>query len=312
MFCPNCGAGVAVNQKFCTKCGANVGSDTASPSALDPVGSSVGEPSPYAGFWRRALAFLIDYLGLYLAIIVTGVVLSLGGLIGGGGMGIGGRELAVIGITLFPWLYYASMESSRAQATLGKLVVGIKVTDLAGRRVTFGRATGRYFAHILTGLSLGVGYAMVVFTSRRQTLHDMLAATLVVRRRFGQEYIATAGPAPYQVAVTKALEQGQLMSTVTSEQLGLSEQGPSRYVDSIKVASGIVVITYGGVAHTTIVGKTLLLIPAQSSDGQQVQWVCGHHATPTGFTSVRSDLDLTPHTTLLDRNLPLECRAGAP
>ncbi|HXM59013.1 MAG TPA: RDD family protein, partial [Candidatus Dormibacteraeota bacterium] len=68
------------------------------------------------------------------------------------------------------------------------------VTDLYGRRVSFGRATGRYFGKIVSALVLFVGYLMIPFSDRRQALHDLMAGTLVVR----QEHLAllTAPPRP--------------------------------------------------------------------------------------------------------------------
>lgn len=79
------------------------------------------------------------------------------------------------------WLYYALMESSARQATLGKMALGIIVTDIEGRRIGFGKATGRHFAKILSALILGIGFLMVAFTQRKQGLHDILAGTLVIR-----------------------------------------------------------------------------------------------------------------------------------
>ena len=79
------------------------------------------------------------------------------------------------------WLYEAFMLSSQYQATLGKMIFGMKVTDLYGNRISFARATGRHFAKWLSGMILGIGYIMVGFTERKQGLHDMLAGTLVRR-----------------------------------------------------------------------------------------------------------------------------------
>ena len=74
------------------------------------------------------------------------------------------------------------MESSRFQGTLGKLAVQIKVTDLDGNRISFGRATGRHFGKIVSGMILMIGYIMVAFTERKQGLHDIMAGCLVVRK----------------------------------------------------------------------------------------------------------------------------------
>jgi uncharacterized RDD family membrane protein YckC len=123
-----------------------------------------------AGFWLRAVAHLIDDVLL------------------GAGVGmlllVGVRLPAAIALVvlLFAWIYFAGMESSRHQATLGKMALRLHVTDLQGRPLSFGRATGRYFAKLITGLiPLGVGYAMAGFTEKKQALHDMIAGSLVVR-----------------------------------------------------------------------------------------------------------------------------------
>jgi hypothetical protein len=78
------------------------------------------------------------------------------------------------------WLYFALFESSKSQATPGKMAMGIKVVDDVGQRVGFGRATGRYFGKIVSGLILNIGYLLAGWTARKQALHDMMASTLVV------------------------------------------------------------------------------------------------------------------------------------
>ncbi len=77
------------------------------------------------------------------------------------------------------------MESSGCQATLGKMAWGICVTDLDGKRISFGRATGRYFGKILSGLIIFFRYFMISFTRQKQALHDMMAGTLVGNKGFG-------------------------------------------------------------------------------------------------------------------------------
>jgi uncharacterized RDD family membrane protein YckC len=107
--------------------------------------------------------------------LLTGVMNeTIGGQIGG----TIGRIVGFFGI----WLYFSLFESSRKQATLGKLALGIKIVGPDNTRISFGRATGRHFAKILSGLTLGVGYVMAGFTDKKQALHDMVASCYVVRR----------------------------------------------------------------------------------------------------------------------------------
>jgi len=195
MYCPKCGmAAFSSAQKYCTKCGASLegGSAAAAPTPEKHIATSVVEP-PYSGFWRRAAALFIDYLILYAAFFVIGLALA---AVGGRSRGASFAQLLLLEMLIVPWLYFALMESSAAQASVGKLALGIKVTDLSGERVSFLRATGRYFAKIVSGVALGIGYVISAFTNRRQTLHDVIADTLVVHRRFTPDEVASAGPAP--------------------------------------------------------------------------------------------------------------------
>jgi uncharacterized RDD family membrane protein YckC len=93
---------------------------------------------------------------------------------------------------LLVWLYFAVCESSAWQATVGKLAMGIRVTDLDGDRIGFWRALGRYAAKIVSWMVLALGFLMIGWTRRKQGLHDMLAGTLVLNGRAG----AMRHPAP--------------------------------------------------------------------------------------------------------------------
>ena len=127
-----------------------------------------GEPFVgYGGFWLRVIAALIDWV--LLSIVV-------------------GALTAPTAFTLTPpvgivvhWLYEAGMTASNYRATLGKLAVGLKVTDYAGRQLSFARATGRHFAKWLSAAVLLIGYIMVAFTDRKRGLHDLIAGTLVLK-----------------------------------------------------------------------------------------------------------------------------------
>jgi uncharacterized RDD family membrane protein YckC len=78
------------------------------------------------------------------------------------------------------WLYYALCESSAWQGTVGKKLMGLRVTDTRGQRIGFGQATGRHFGKMLSGLILGFGFIMIAFTEQKQGLHDQMAGTLVL------------------------------------------------------------------------------------------------------------------------------------
>ncbi len=133
----------------------------------------------YAGFWKRVLAAFLD--GILISAVMA--IVGLGGPMHGGGH-MYRADTPSIGLVKIAvgWLYYSLMESSKYQATLGKLALGIKVTDLSGLKIDFGRATGRFFGKILSGITLCIGFLMVAFTEKKQGLHDILAKTLVVNK----------------------------------------------------------------------------------------------------------------------------------
>jgi len=91
------------------------------------------------------------------------------------------RRLLWIVAIVIGWLYGAGFESSRAQATVGKRWMGMKVTDVHGERIGFLQATGRYAAKYLSALPCFLGFIAALFSSRRLALHDRLAGTRVVR-----------------------------------------------------------------------------------------------------------------------------------
>lgn len=88
----------------------------------------------------------------------------------------------VIFAFIFNWVYYAGFESSHLGATPGKWLLGIYVTDMEGKRISFGRASGRFFGKIISGLIIGIGYMMAGFTEKFQALHDMMAECLVWKK----------------------------------------------------------------------------------------------------------------------------------
>ncbi|PEQ14704.1 transporter [Novosphingobium sp. PC22D] len=143
---------------------------------------------PFGGFWLRFVAYVIDSIILNVAMSALGSVLGLGMMMPmgfgteWGGYVMGASLIGYVSVSFIgTWLYFALLECSSLQGTLGKKALGMVVTDLDGNRIGFGRATGRYFAKILSALILLIGYFMIGWTRRKQGLHDMLAGTLVYK-----------------------------------------------------------------------------------------------------------------------------------
>lgn len=147
----------------------------------------------YAGFWIRVAAYLIDYAVLLIAQFIIYSVLGLS-VFGVTSLDPEAAETFTTGVGMIAYgvvilgsiAYFVVMESSSKQGTLGKMAVGIIVTDTDGNRITWLRALGRYFAKILSGIILLIGYIMVAFTDRKQGLHDMICGTLVIKGRPGE------------------------------------------------------------------------------------------------------------------------------
>jgi uncharacterized RDD family membrane protein YckC len=218
MFCSKCGANVPEGVAFCSACGQPVPSTSAVPPI--PAASTAPPPTPapsqypaayappaqaawqtsarppvaYAGFWLRFVAFIIDAIVLHFVFtIVTLPFIASMGIRGimRGPMPMSPEEWMPLlrGLfhiflirTVLNWLYYALLESSAWQATLGKKALGLEVTDIQGMRIGFGRATGRFFAKIISSIILFMGFIMAGFTEKKQALHDMIAGTLVIRK----------------------------------------------------------------------------------------------------------------------------------
>jgi uncharacterized RDD family membrane protein YckC len=171
-----------------------------SPTWASEIPSPAPIPAPpqaaleYAGFWRRFAAAFLDGIVLW-AVSVPFFVLWILPHFGltvdqfetmgsDRQMEIGGGYLLYFITTLLAeFMYFALFESSRRRATLGRIVVGIEVVDVHAQRIHLGRALGRRLARFLSGLTIGIGFLVQLFTRRRQALHDAVAGTLVVRVR---------------------------------------------------------------------------------------------------------------------------------
>jgi uncharacterized RDD family membrane protein YckC len=134
--------------------------------------------SIFAGFWLRLVAFLIDVIILLIPkalvdVMVFGTTSN---------EHSGADALCQIFYLGLDWVYFAALESSSWQATIGKKILGLRVSDLAGERISFGRASGRFFGQFVSMIILCIGYIMIAFTEKKQGLHDMMAGTIVTKK----------------------------------------------------------------------------------------------------------------------------------
>jgi uncharacterized RDD family membrane protein YckC len=156
--------------------------------------------STYAGFWLRFVAYLIDTVIIYA--VQSFIFIPIFGLLGisfasraddfenmsdAEAMGMVGTMMAASGAAIFlgsiiAILYWSLMESSKYQATVGKLALGLRVTDMDGNNLDFVKALVRNVCKIISGMIMGIGYIMAGFTDKKQGLHDIIANTLVVKK----------------------------------------------------------------------------------------------------------------------------------
>ncbi len=226
MTCSSCGANTAVGKAFCSSCGrpligftvggipaqnsAQAPAQNSAPNSLPAISPAATATQQYAGFWLRVAAAIIDLiiLAIPLALAVSYLSVAMGSWRAFLGLHPGqtpndivahfGRTYLFVILCFFiviGWLYFALFESSSWQGTLGKKFIGLSVADLRGNRVTFGRASGRFFggrflahAPFVGSLYIAVDCICAGLTSRKQALHDMLAGCLVLRRNEGLLY----------------------------------------------------------------------------------------------------------------------------
>ncbi len=157
--------------------------------------------SKYAGFWLRFVAFIIDYIVVY--ILQAFLIIPILGMLGISFFATDGfnfnnmdeEEMIATAIAFFSAvstvallgfliqvLYYTIMEASKYQATLGKMALGLVVTDMNGKPLDFVKALLRNLGKIISSILLMIGYIMAGLTDKKQALHDMIAGALVVKK----------------------------------------------------------------------------------------------------------------------------------
>jgi uncharacterized RDD family membrane protein YckC len=182
MVCSKCGATNPEDAKFCIECGAEFVSREENITSVSY--------SEFGSFWERFLAYCIDSAILIFGSIPVGFLGSffIGFIIALMGSEI--EEMEGFFIVLYyilafvsSWLYFTIMQSSKLQATVGKKVCNLVVTNSTGNRISFGKANVRFWSKFISAVIFGIGYLMAAFTEKHQALHDMIADTVVLKKK---------------------------------------------------------------------------------------------------------------------------------
>lgn len=120
----------------------------------------------YASVWKRFVAFLIDAAVFAVIYWILSQMLS-------------GATMPLVLLVII-WLYYALLESSPIQASVGKIIMNIKVVDRRGRRLTFWQATERMLSKLITNLTFYFGFFIAAFDKKKRTLHDRVSHSAVI------------------------------------------------------------------------------------------------------------------------------------
>lgn len=168
MYCTKCGKSYQADFKKCPYCNKQ---ETKNTQAKDNFGNYRDRAClrffqfKQADFALRMAATMID-----LIILIIPVVLLI----------IFTKVIGVILCVIIGWAYYALLESSSLQGTIGKFALKLEVTDLEGQPLNLLQATKRYFAHYLSILTLGAGFIVLAFNDKKQAVHDLLTDCMVL------------------------------------------------------------------------------------------------------------------------------------
>ena len=202
--CEKCAAEIADGASVCPHCATPVSiaqlgpvyvpaaAQASAPAAEIQTVSVVSSQPVFAGFWLRAVAYLLDTV---LISLVGGLIASFypatfikfpDAATAASNPFASLPQLTPLGFAITlgaTWIYYTMFEASAWQATPGKRIMKIYVTDMFGQRPTVARVAARNVAKIISNLSFLVGYLVAGFTVKKQALHDMVTSCLVLRRR---------------------------------------------------------------------------------------------------------------------------------
>jgi uncharacterized RDD family membrane protein YckC len=153
-----------------------------------PGAGVVPGPFGYGGFWRRFVARIVDgiitgVVGLLINLVIR-QLFGAGAVPQAGNLGVfwlmmGTQQVVAIAIGLS----YEILFIRRFDATPGKLAMGLKLLRADGSKLTVGRIIGRYFANVVSALTLTIGYIIAAFDDEKRALHDRMCDTRVIKTR---------------------------------------------------------------------------------------------------------------------------------
>ena len=324
MFCSSCGANIPDDAHFCNACGkaASLSPSITPKIELESMVKSAENPI-YAGFWARFAASFVDGWVLTLFSIPIWIIFGIVMAINDKSSSAVDGYVAIAYILFFALsaFYYSSMESGEQSATYGKRWLGLKVVDVDGNRISGKRAFARWISHLLSYITLYIGFLIQPFTKKKQALHDITSGTVVVLSEGGLKHsvavivIATivggtlvigilaaiAIPAYSDYTIKAKVMEGYSLGNEASRaveayylQTGnipttLGEVGitstSGTYVSSVQVnpQNAEIIVTYSNTNPSQINGKTLTLMPTQKNKGDTVTWKCSSSEIATKY-----------------------------
>jgi len=323
MFCSKCGAENPDQADFCRACGQALEPAPLAPGAAGASGDML--QYGYAGFWERFAALIIDGFILNLMsipVVIVGVVATMAMDDSSGSDAITAIYYLVyyLGFYAISAIYFVSMESGEKGATFGKRILKMRVVDVEGRRISVGRALGRWASHALSYLTLYIGFLIQPFTARKQALHDMVAGTIVVRTEKNSNNAAVAiivavvalffvvfvigilaaiAIPAYQDYVAKAkvyraVDEGRQAANAVESYYArngrlpgtLSETdahippGPDISEIVVDPDTGEVRLIFSTATPSSLAGKYLSMMPSKAEDGS-ISWKCSSDVRPS-------------------------------
>jgi uncharacterized RDD family membrane protein YckC len=198
------GDGEGVHLAICSQCGGTFPEDqviaiedrmicaACKPMFVQKLKEGVAMPlsTAFGGFWIRLLAYIIDsfVFGIVSWIILMPIgIFMMPNMMQGGNPPAAGGIFAIFGLYMLVSIgvpvFYFTFFHGRWGATVGKMACGLRVVTAEGEPITYMRAFGRFWAFMLSGIILYIGYIMAGFDDEKRALHDRICSTRVIKKR---------------------------------------------------------------------------------------------------------------------------------